>query len=136
MTYATGTNLKGLVLATVSLLWFAMQPALADDAAEEIAEAAIQAGYASNGAEIGDVHTHLQHVVNCLVGPDGVGFHAGAGNPCEGMGAGAIADASDADTRFALESALTSALSGLGSNDIVTATDAAGRAQETLEQLM
>ncbi|MEM7121240.1 MAG: hypothetical protein AAF563_08205 [Pseudomonadota bacterium] len=136
MTHATGTILKGLALATVSVLLLATQPALADDSAEEIAEAALHAGYASNGAEIGDIHTHLQHVVNCLVGPDGVGFHAGAGNPCDGMGAGAIADTSDADTRFALESALTSALSGLGSNDIITAKDAAGRTQETLEQLM
>lgn len=136
MTYATGTILKGLVLATASVFLIATQPVLADDSAEEIAEAALHAGYASNGAEIGDIHTHLQHVVNCLVGPDGVGFHAVAGNPCEGMGAGAIADTSDADTRFALESALTSALSGLGSNDIITAKDAAGRTQETLEQLM
>ena len=136
MTHATGIVLKGFVFATASLFLIATQPAQADDAAEEVAEASIHAGYASNGAEIGDVHTHLQHVVNCLVGPDGVGFNAAAGNPCEGMGAGAIADTSDADTRFALESALTSALSGLGSNDIVTAKDAAGRAQESLEQLM
>lgn len=39
-----------------------------------------------------EVTTHLQHVVNCLEGPTGPGFEGGAGNPCQGQGAGMIVD--------------------------------------------
>ena len=111
-------------------------PTLAGDSSEQAAIAAQHAGLASNEAEIANVHSHLHHAVNCLVGPSGVGFNAAAGNPCDGMGEGAIAEAADADTRMAYENALTQALSGLGSQDVVTAKDAAGRAQETLENAM
>lgn len=127
---------RGLVLAAASIMLTTTVPATAQDAEEEISIAAQHAGLASNGAEIAEVHDHLSHTVNCLVGPEGVGFNAAAGNPCDGMGAGAIADTSDPDTRAVLESALTSALSGLGSQDIVTAKDAASRTQEALEQVM
>ena len=41
-------------------------------------------------------HKHLQHAVNCLVGPNGKGFDAAAGNPCGKAGNGAIPDSTDA----------------------------------------
>jgi hypothetical protein len=40
-----------------------------------------------------EVTQHLQHVVNCLEGQSGPGFEGGAGNPCQGQGAGMIVDA-------------------------------------------
>jgi hypothetical protein len=126
---------RGLVVASTCALAMVSVSAWAADGEEEIATAAQHAELAANGSEIGDVHSHLSHVVNCLVGPDGVGFNAGAGNPCKGMGAGAIADTADPDKRSALEDALTHALSGLGSQDIMTAKDAAVRTQVTLDSV-
>jgi uncharacterized membrane protein len=38
------------------------------------------------------VTLHLHHVLNCAVGPDGMGFDAAAGNPCKGQGNGFLSD--------------------------------------------
>ncbi len=126
----------GLALMAGGVMVLLAAQAPAGDGSEQAAVAAQHAGLASNEAEIGNVHGHLHHAVNCLVGPNGVGFNATAGNPCDGMGEGAIDDTTDAETRSAYENALTQALSGLGSQDVMTAQDAAGRAQETLENAM
>lgn len=37
-----------------------------------------------------NIHKHLQHTVNCLVGEQGKGFDASVGNPCKGMRQSAI----------------------------------------------
>lgn len=95
--------------------------------------AAVAQGGASNAASVAHAHalmaqsaktldmahTHLHHVVNCLVGPKGAGFDAKAGDPCKGQGNGAIPDsASDAALDTKLKSALADAQSGLKSNTL------------------
>lgn len=67
--------------------------AQAADPAQEAATAATHAGLAAQGASIEQVHMHLHHTVNCLVGPKGPGFDATERNPCQKLGDGAIPDA-------------------------------------------
>ena len=55
-------------------------PAFAD-LAGELSTAQTHAGMAATQADITMAHKHLQHAVNCLVGPNGTGFDAAAGNP-------------------------------------------------------
>ncbi len=49
--------------------------------------AAEHAGMAAQAEQLGDIHQHLQHVLNCLEGSTGRDFKASAGNPCTGNGA-------------------------------------------------
>jgi hypothetical protein len=66
--------------------------AFAADPAQEAATAAVHAGLAAQAATIEQVHMHLHHTVNCLVGPKGQGFDAKEANPCQKLGDGAIPD--------------------------------------------
>ncbi|TAM15789.1 MAG: hypothetical protein EPN68_17120 [Rhodanobacter sp.] len=79
-------------------------------------------------------HTHLHHVVNCLVGPDGKGFDAKAGDPCKGMGQGAIVDAKgDAAAEATLHTALSQARQGLKATTLDGAHADAKKAFATLQ---
>src|SRR6185503_15282585 len=86
--------------ATVGLL---SASALADGP-QAIGIAANHAGLAAAANDINTVHTHLHHVLNCLVGPGGEGFDAAPGNPCANAG-GAIPQTADAATKAKLETA-------------------------------
>jgi len=66
--------------------------AQAADPAQEAATAGLHAGLAAKAATIEQVHMHLHHTVNCLVGPAGQGFDAKEANPCQKLGNGAIPD--------------------------------------------
>jgi hypothetical protein len=81
----------GLMLALPALA------ASAPDAGKEIKTAAEHAGFAMKSKSTGDVHKHLHHVINCLVGANGEGFDAAVGDPCKGMGEGALKDASGSE---------------------------------------
>jgi hypothetical protein len=107
-----------------------------DAAAKETAEATLHASYAETASEIEEVHDHLHHVINCLVGPKGPGFDANSMNPCIGMGGGAISDTADAAKKKILGQALEHAKAGLGSNDLNKAKDAAREAGLTLKNAM
>jgi len=63
------------------------------DVAKELGAASKHAelSVASQSVEVATMHLH--HVINCLAGPHGAGFDAAAGNPCKGMGDGALRDA-------------------------------------------
>ena len=86
--------MKKLMLAAGAVALLAT-PAFAD-LATELSTAQTHAGMASTQTDIMMAHKHLQHAVNCLVGPSGAGFDAAAGNPCGKAGNGAIADSTDA----------------------------------------
>ncbi len=79
-------------------------PALAADKdnAKEVATAAAHAGMAAGAEAPQMVKSHLQHVINCLEGPNGANFAAALGNPCASLGDGAIPDAKE-DGRKRLE---------------------------------
>src|SRR5699024_8449537 len=74
------------------------------DAGAEVKTAAAHANMAAQSAELDGVQMHLQHVVNCLVGPDGDGFDGAAGNPCKGKGNGVLNDMAGHESQ--VESAL------------------------------
>jgi len=123
------------ILAAVSAAALAATPAFAAvSAGKEIGTAIEHSGFASKVKSTEQVHLHLHHVVNCLVGPHGKGFYAAAGDPCKGMGNGALNDLSgQAAVRSELEKALHEADSGLRENSFEAAHATALQARKTLE---
>lgn len=121
------------------LLAFALPAAVqaadaAGAASKQVATASAHAGMALGAADLATAHTHLHHVVNCLVGPAGKGFDAKAGDPCQGMGQGAIADAKgDATAEKRLRTALGQAEQGLKADTLDAAHADAKKAMETLQ---
>jgi hypothetical protein len=99
-------------------------PAFAD-LAGELSTAQTHAGMASTQTDIAMAKKHLQHAVNCLVGPSGTGFDAAAGNPCGNAGAGAITDTTDAAQKAKLTTIAASAKTGVGSSDLAAVQKAA-----------
>ena len=95
--------------------------------------AARHAEFAAAADNITGVHMHLHHALNCLVGPDGVSFDADAMNPCEGMGNGAIPDSANDAAKQALQKAVRQAESGLSSQDLASAQQAARKTGEILK---
>jgi hypothetical protein len=107
--------------------------AQAADPGQEAATAATHAGLAAQGASIEQVHMHLHHTVNCLVGPNGQGFDAKEANPCQKLGSGAIPDTTDQASKAKLTAALAKAEAGLKSDDLAAARKAATEAQAALK---
>ena len=84
------------------------------DVSQEISTALDHAQMAANGQDVKTVHEHMQHVVNCLVGPQGPEFNSTAEDPCKGMGNGAMNDVdSKGDKHKKLDKALTEAKDAL-----------------------
>jgi hypothetical protein len=124
--------LISLSIGAVSLALLAARPVLAGEA-EEVATANQHAGLALASPDIKMVHMHLQHVVNCLVGPKGIGFDAAPGNPCKDKGDGAIPDATSPAAKTALTDALAKAQMGIAAADIDGAKKAAADAKASIE---
>jgi hypothetical protein len=103
------------------------------DPSQEAATAGQHAGLAAQGANIEQVHMHLHHTVNCLVGPKGQGFDTKEANPCQKLGNGAIADTADQASKAKLTAALAKAEAGLKSDDLAAARKAATDAQAALK---
>ncbi len=124
-----------LSLAGVLAVFVTTVPATAQapDPAQEAATSGLHAGLAAQAANIEQVHMHLHHAVNCLVGPKGQGFDAKEANPCQKLGNGAIPDTSDSATKTKLTAALAKAQAGLKSDDLPAAKKAATEAQATLK---
>lgn len=126
-----------LTLATVIAAAFVLAAAQAradTDQPKEVATAATHAGLAAKATDLKTTRMHLQHVVNCLVGPNGAGFDATPGNPCKDQGAGAIPDTKDAGQKAALQKALDKANDGLKKTDTAEAQKDATDAQGLLTQ--
>jgi hypothetical protein len=104
------------------------------DGHSEIVNAGMHAGFAAGSPDIGGVHTHLHHTLNCLVGPSGTGFDAKEMNPCANGGNGAIPDTADAAKKSMLESAAAKAREGLASNDLTAAQKSASDARALLKK--
>jgi hypothetical protein len=123
-----------LIVAAFSFASFAaVSAARADsDPAKEISTAATHAGLAAKATDMKMTQTHLHHVVNCLVGPNGKGFDAAPGYPCKDQGNGAIPDTKDPKQKKALQSALAKANAGLKAKDMAAAQKDATDAQNLL----
>src|SRR5580698_563362 len=120
--------------AVIAVMGFALPVyALAADSAQEAATGAVHAGLAAQAATIEQVHMHLHHTVNCLVGPKGQGFDANQANPCQKLGNGAIPDTTDPAMKAKLTAALAKAQKGLKSDDPTAAKKAATEAQAALQ---
>ena len=121
------------ISAMISLVGFiAASPASLADGPGAIATAAQHAGLAAAAEDLAGATRHLHHTLNCLVGPDGVGFDAAAGNPCNDAG-GAIPQTSDTATRGMLEDTAMKLREALGDGDLAVVKEAAMSAQQTLE---
>lgn len=127
---AAHLSLAGIITAIVTPLPASAQ---APDPAQEAATSGLHAGLAAQAATIGQVHMHLHHSVNCLVGPTGPGFDAKEANPCQKLGNGAIPDTSDSATKAKLTAALAKAQAGLKTEDLTAAKKAATEAQAALK---
>ena len=108
--------MKNLMLAAGAVALLAT-PAFAD-LATELSTAQTHAGMASTQTDIMMAHKHLQHAVNCLVGPSGAGFDAAAGNPCGKAGDGAITDSTDVAQKAKLTKIAADAKAGVGNADL------------------
>ncbi|MGZ5929417.1 MAG: hypothetical protein ACXWLX_09390 [Rhizomicrobium sp.] len=106
-------------------------PAFAD-LAGELSTAQTHAGMASTQADIAMAHKHLQHAINCLVGPNGKGFDAAAGNPCGKAGNGAIPDSTDAAQKAKLTSIAANAEAGVSNSDLAASQKAAKDAADAI----
>jgi len=127
-TFAAQLSLVGIILVAAL-----PASALAADPAQEAATGAVHAGLAAQATTIEQVHMHLHHTVNCLVGPKGQGFDAKEANPCQKLGNGAIPDTTDSATKAKLTTALASAQAGLKSEDLSAAKKSATEAQTALK---
>jgi hypothetical protein len=127
---AAHLSLAGIVTAILTALPASAQAA---DPAQEAATGAQHAGLAAQAATIQQVHMHLHHTVNCLVGPSGQGFDAREANPCQKLGNGAIPDTTDSAMKAKLSAALAKAQAGLKSDDLTAAKQAATEAQAALK---
>ena len=122
-----------IVLSLAAVGGLALLPVAAmADGPQAINTAAQHAGLAANAANIDAVHTHLHHVLNCLVGPGGQGFDAAPGNPCAAAG-GAIPQTADAATKTKLEGAATAVRGGIANNDVAAAKKTATDVQAMLK---
>jgi hypothetical protein len=101
---------------------------------QEIATALQHAGMSAGSSKLEDVHAHLHHVINCLVGPSGAGFDATAEDPCKGQGTGAINDVDNkSKQRKKLDTAVKDANKGLKENDLKKAQKEAKEVMKDLQ---
>ncbi len=95
-------GLMACVIAIAFLLAYAVPPTgaammMGGDVKKELQTAIYHAGeLAQRGNVVATSQLHVQHVINCLEGPNGANFKAAAGYPCQGMGHGAVPDLKDA----------------------------------------
>ena len=129
------TMLRALALACTWLSAIGVRPASADaDVNKEVSTAAQHAGFAASAKDLKTTQMHLHHVVNCLVGPQGEGFDASFGNPCNGQGSGAISDTTDSAKKASLQQALQQTLDGLKQSDMAAAQKNATAVQGLLKR--
>jgi hypothetical protein len=89
----TAGLLSGLALAGLLLPTSAALAGIGEELT--IAQTHSLLAYRSGGRGVGGAKTHLQHVLNCLVGPGGEGYNATPPmmDPCSNSGKGALNDA-------------------------------------------
>jgi hypothetical protein len=122
-------GIAGALTAGLSLAAFAQ-----GNSANEVGTAHAHALMAQNAKTLAEARAHLQHVINCLVGPKGTGFDSTAEDPCKGQGNGAIPDStSNQALRSKLQTALSDAQAGLKSDSLAGVHQNAGKVAATLQ---
>lgn len=103
-------------------------------AKKEAGTAHIHATLSQKATSLKMAHTHLQHVVNCLVGPDGKDFDSAAANPCASMGNGAVPDSEENQAmHMRMNRALDAARMGLKTTDLKASHAAAAKVAKLLQ---
>jgi len=124
-----------LILACTFALLLTAPLAFAGNADQEIATAAAHAQMAAAATDKTTADMHLHHVINCLVGSADNRFDVKAGNPCNGMGNGAIHDLGHAPAEhIRLQRALMYSERALHDKNLDGTKQAAKRAAEVLKQ--
>lgn len=121
----------GALVVLASCAVFASAAALADGP-QAAGIAAQHAGLAAGSGDLAGVRRHLHHTLNCLVGPEGQGFDAAAGNPCASAG-GAIPQTSDAAAKEKLQKAATQVRTAIAGSDLDATKKAATEVQALLK---
>lgn len=135
MTRVRNVGLATLAAAAMVGAMVASSLALAAaDATKEIQTAWTHAGFAAKGSSLDVVRLHLHHALNCLVGPGGKGYDAAPGDPCKGMGNGAIADSAGNSRKDKLEEAAAAAREGIADKIYSLSQAQAVRVQKLLKE--
>lgn len=120
--------------AVVVACGFSLAASAQTGASTEISTAHAHALMAQSATNLAMAHTHLHHVINCLVGSKGAGFDAAAGDPCKSQGNGAIPDSSsNAALDAKLKTALAQAEAGLKTTELAAAHKDAAKVAATLQ---
>jgi hypothetical protein len=128
------TKSRNIFIGAVAAVALVLPTLALADGHSEIVNAGMHAGFAAGSPDIGGVHAHLHHTLNCLVGPSGAGFDAKEMNPCANAGNGAIPDTADAAKKATLESAAAKAREGIASSDLAAAQKEASDARALLKK--
>ncbi|HVC29345.1 MAG TPA: hypothetical protein VNF48_07320 [Gammaproteobacteria bacterium] len=129
-------NALSLGLPALMLLLMPMVGFAAGNAIQEIATAATHAQMAANAADTATAIMHFHHVINCLVGTKSKQFDADAGNPCNGMGNGALNDVAQKSKEHAkLQHALALAEQALHADKLETTQNYAARISGELKSV-
>lgn len=108
----------------------------AASAQQELATATTHAQMASDAADTATAIMHFHHVINCLVGPKGKLFDATAGNPCQGMGNGALHDVPEKSAAHTkLNGALAVLVRALHAKNLAATQKYAARVSEILKSI-
>lgn len=129
---------KNVLLAFIVLMFAAMPIAAfaATNAASEIATATTHAQMAGDAADVATAIKHFHHVINCLVGPKSKLFDADVGNPCDGMGNGALNDVDRNSSEHAvLDRALAIAKQALHAKKLEVTQQYAARISKVLKSI-
>jgi hypothetical protein len=122
------------ILGALALAGLGFMPGAAlADGPQAISTAANHAGLAAQAGNIGQVRTHLHHVLNCLVGPGGDGFDAAPGNPCAMAGGGAIPQTTNPEMKTKLLNLANTVKGGISRTDIAEAKKVATETQTALK---
>jgi hypothetical protein len=116
-----GRDIMPKRFAAVAFTLLFSSSAFAADLRSEIVNAGEHAEYAGEATNIAEVHLHLHHALNCLVGPKGAGFDKSQMNPCVNSGNGIIPDATDPKMIAIFQSAAARAREGLATDDLAAA---------------
>lgn len=110
--------IAALVVALAAAGTFAQSQ---NNALQQTRTAIQHAGFSTNSDEHSSAVLHLGHVLNCLEGPYGDHFNPKWGNPCRGLGTGAIPDAGDHQAAQWLVAARDLSLLGIDAPELNTA---------------
>jgi hypothetical protein len=127
-------NVLPLAAFAAGVIALFCHPASAGDFKQQTATAAAHAGMAAAATEPSMAKSHMQHVINCLVGPAGDGYDSAQANPCKEQGFGALPDA-PMDKVPAIQAALKLAREASAEPDPMKARDKAAATQAALGKI-